>query len=126
MSQWLDGQRQLTSLVAGDLRRQGVRETGRCSAAIWIGSRIASSEMLPDAERRNVIGMAFRDKPLVGGMAEQPDRTRRERLPGRIESGQPFQRFNQSGSRSENLAAGCQSVARQEVVRPASGFAHQD
>src|ERR1700750_2000394 len=29
MSQWLDGQRQLTSLVAGDLRRQGVRETGR-------------------------------------------------------------------------------------------------
>lgn len=29
MSQWLDGQRQLTSLVASDLRRQGVRETGR-------------------------------------------------------------------------------------------------
>ena len=29
MSQWLDGQRQLTILVAGDLRRQGVRETGR-------------------------------------------------------------------------------------------------
>src|SRR5215472_6839390 len=29
MSQWLDGQRQLTNLVAGDLRRQGVRETGR-------------------------------------------------------------------------------------------------
>src|ERR1700752_1580368 len=29
MSQWLDGQRQLTSLVAGDLRGQGVRETGR-------------------------------------------------------------------------------------------------
>ena len=29
MSQWLDGQRQLTSLVAGDLRQQGVRETGR-------------------------------------------------------------------------------------------------
>src|SRR6516164_177169 len=29
MSQWLDGQRQLTSLVAGELRRQGVRETGR-------------------------------------------------------------------------------------------------
>src|ERR1700748_3363829 len=29
MSQWLDGQRQLASLVAGDLRRQGVRETGR-------------------------------------------------------------------------------------------------
>ena len=29
MSQWLDGQRQLISLVAGDLRRQGVRETGR-------------------------------------------------------------------------------------------------
>src|SRR5262250_2445033 len=29
MSQWLDGQRQLSSLVAGDLRQQGVRETGR-------------------------------------------------------------------------------------------------
>src|SRR5262245_56837231 len=29
MSQWLEGQRQLTSLVAGDLRRQGERETGR-------------------------------------------------------------------------------------------------
>lgn len=29
MSQWLDGQRGLISLVAGDLRRQGVRETGR-------------------------------------------------------------------------------------------------
>jgi hypothetical protein len=29
MSQWLDGQHQLTSLVAGDLRRQGGRETGR-------------------------------------------------------------------------------------------------
>ena len=27
MSQWLEGQRQLTSLVAGDLRRLGVRET---------------------------------------------------------------------------------------------------
>lgn len=29
MSQWLDGQRGLIGLVAGDLRRQGVRETGR-------------------------------------------------------------------------------------------------
>jgi len=29
MSQWLDGQRGLVSLVAGDLRRHGVRETGR-------------------------------------------------------------------------------------------------
>src|SRR5579864_7340750 len=29
MSQWLDGQRGLISLVAGDLRRQEVRETGR-------------------------------------------------------------------------------------------------
>src|ERR1700674_2104323 len=29
ISQWLDGQRALVSLVAGDLRRQGVRETGR-------------------------------------------------------------------------------------------------
>ena len=29
ISQWRDGQRPLVSLVAGDLRRQGVRETGR-------------------------------------------------------------------------------------------------
>ena len=29
MSQWLDGQPALISLVAGDLRRHGVRETGR-------------------------------------------------------------------------------------------------
>jgi transposase, IS5 family len=29
MSHWLDGQRGLVSLVAGDLRRHGVRETGR-------------------------------------------------------------------------------------------------
>jgi IS5 family transposase len=29
ISQWLDGQHPLVSLVAGDLRRQGVRETGR-------------------------------------------------------------------------------------------------
>ena len=29
ISQWLDGQRPLVSLVASDLRRQGVRETGR-------------------------------------------------------------------------------------------------
>ncbi len=29
ISQWLEGQRPLASLVAGDLRRQGVRETGR-------------------------------------------------------------------------------------------------
>ena len=29
MSQWLDGQRELIKRVAGDLRRQGVRETGR-------------------------------------------------------------------------------------------------
>src|SRR5207249_617428 len=29
ISQWLDGQRPLVRLVAGDLRRQGVRETGR-------------------------------------------------------------------------------------------------
>ena len=29
ISEWLDGQRPLVSLVASDLRRQGVRETGR-------------------------------------------------------------------------------------------------
>jgi len=29
MSQWLDGRLALVSLVAGDLRRQGVRQTGR-------------------------------------------------------------------------------------------------
>jgi len=29
ISQWLDGQRRMVSLVAGDLRRQGARETGR-------------------------------------------------------------------------------------------------
>src|ERR1700732_4558990 len=29
ISPWLDGQRGLVSLVAGDLRRQGVRQTGR-------------------------------------------------------------------------------------------------
>jgi IS5 family transposase len=29
MSQWLDGRLELIGLVAGDLRRQGVRETGR-------------------------------------------------------------------------------------------------
>src|SRR6516165_7087079 len=29
MSQWLDGQRELIGLVAGDLRRQRVRQTGR-------------------------------------------------------------------------------------------------
>ncbi len=29
VSQWLDGQRALLSLVAGDLRRHGLRETGR-------------------------------------------------------------------------------------------------
>src|SRR5689334_1216550 len=29
ISQWLDGQLPLVSLVAGDLRRRGVRETGR-------------------------------------------------------------------------------------------------
>ena len=29
MSQWLDGQRQLTSVFAGDVRRGGVHETGR-------------------------------------------------------------------------------------------------
>ena len=30
ISQWLDQQRALVSLVAGDLRRHGLRETGRC------------------------------------------------------------------------------------------------
>ena len=29
ISIWLDGQRALASLVAGDLRREGVRQTGR-------------------------------------------------------------------------------------------------
>ena len=29
ISQWLDSQRALVSLVAGDLRRHGLRETGR-------------------------------------------------------------------------------------------------
>ena len=29
ISHWLDGQRALVSLVAGDLRREGVRQTGR-------------------------------------------------------------------------------------------------
>src|SRR5690242_6042595 len=30
LSQWLDQHRALVSLVAGDLRRHGLRETGRC------------------------------------------------------------------------------------------------
>ena len=50
MSQWLEGQRQLTSLVAGDLRRQGVRETGRhglpaeraCCAALCSSNNASS------------------------------------------------------------------------------------
>ena len=49
MSQWLDGQRQLTSLVAGDLRRQGVRETAgadcrrkACCAALCSSSSASS------------------------------------------------------------------------------------
>ena len=29
ISHWLDGQRALVSLVAGDLRREGVHQTGR-------------------------------------------------------------------------------------------------
>jgi IS5 family transposase len=30
ISHWLDGQRVLVSLVANDLRREGLRQTGRC------------------------------------------------------------------------------------------------
>ena len=45
MSQWLDGQRALISLVADDLRRQGVRETGRldCRRKACCAVRCSSS-----------------------------------------------------------------------------------
>ena len=46
MSQWLDGQLALVSQVAGDLRRQGVRETGRRGLP---AERTASGE---DCQRR--------------------------------------------------------------------------
>src|SRR5258708_8351174 len=55
VSQWLDGQRGLVSLVAGDLRRQGVRQTGRrglsaesvLRCALLRQQRELSSEELP-------------------------------------------------------------------------------
>src|SRR5258705_1262786 len=41
ISQWLDRQRALVSLVAGDLRRHGLRETGRLGLPAETGLRCA-------------------------------------------------------------------------------------
>ena len=54
MSQWLDGQRQLTSLVAGDLRRQGVRETGRRGLPAESVLRLRSAQATAPARLRGV------------------------------------------------------------------------
>ena len=79
MSQWLDGQRQLTSLVAGDLRRQGVRETGRhglcrrkaCCAAL--GAEPAPS---PDTLTLHQL--------LAEGSAPSPNRLKRFAICGNV------------------------------------------
>ena len=51
MSQWLDGQRQLASLVAGDLRRQGVRETGRHGLPAEMHCRLRASQRARSLEQ---------------------------------------------------------------------------
>src|SRR5260370_2684812 len=48
ISQWLDRQRVLVSLVAGDLRRHGLRETGRRGLPAEAGPRWA----LPQPQRQ--------------------------------------------------------------------------
>ena len=54
MSQWLDGQRQLTSLVAGDRRRQGVRETGRRGLPAEKRAALRSAQATAPAQLRGV------------------------------------------------------------------------
>ena len=44
MSQWLDGQLALVSRVAGDLRRQGVRETGLPAESASARSRMRTRD----------------------------------------------------------------------------------
>src|SRR5690242_21886364 len=60
MSQWLDGQGQLTSLVAGDLRRQGVSETGRRGLSAESVLRCALLKRSADQPRRPLSARARR------------------------------------------------------------------
>src|SRR6201987_760673 len=56
MSQWLDGQHQLTSLGAGDLRRQGGREAGRHGLA---AERVVRCVLLKQQRQLSYEELAF-------------------------------------------------------------------
>src|SRR5258708_13396742 len=53
ISQWLDRQRALVSLVAGDLRRHGLRETGRLGlpAGTGLGWALLQQHLHPSFEK---------------------------------------------------------------------------
>ena len=52
MSQWLDEHRALVGLVAGDLRRHGVKETGRRGSAGGDGAALCAAQAAAPVELR--------------------------------------------------------------------------
>ena len=50
MSQWLDEHRELIGLVAEDLRRHGVKETGRQGLPAEVGPALRASQAASPAE----------------------------------------------------------------------------
>ena len=52
MSQWLDEHPALVGLVAKDLRRHGVKETGRRGLAGGVGAALRAAQAAPSAELR--------------------------------------------------------------------------
>src|SRR6516164_9952915 len=61
MSQWLDGQRQLTSLVAGDVRRGGVHETGRRGLSAERCAALRSAQATAPAQLPGVSSFTLKD-----------------------------------------------------------------
>src|SRR4051794_23756215 len=68
ISGWLDGQRALVSLVAGDLRREGVRQTGR--AAGGNGAALRALEAAAPAQLRGTFHLE--DSASFRGFARLP------------------------------------------------------
>src|SRR6185437_6233613 len=74
ISQWLDRQRALVSLVAGDLRRHGLRETGRRGPASRDGAALCAAQATAAVELRRArlsprgFGIVSSLCPLAAGL----------------------------------------------------------
>ena len=113
MSQWLEGQRQLTSLVAGDLRRQGVRETGRHGLP---ADSVLRCALLKQQRQLSYEELAFH----LEDSAERGRSRDRDRAAGV----DPFRSFGPAYAYATSLA-GHRSARLQSHTTPASALTRQ-